>query len=50
MKKYDILKDALLGMYVKDLTSVAVHTASHVRTLVQQGAMLHGPWNCKDQA
>ena len=37
-KKYEILKDSLLGMYVKDLTSTAVHTASHVRNLVQQGA------------
>jgi hypothetical protein len=36
-KKLEILKDSLLGMYVKDLTSVTVHTASHVRTLIAQG-------------
>ena len=28
-KKYEIMRDALVGMYVKDLTSEPVHTASH---------------------
>jgi len=36
-KKYDIMRDQLVGMYVKDLTSEQVHTASHARTLIKQG-------------
>ncbi len=35
--KYDIMRDNLVGMYVKDLTSEAVHTASHTRKLIEQG-------------
>merc|ERR1719453_2810773 len=35
--KYDIMRDQLVGMYVKDLTSEQVHTASHARTLIKQG-------------
>merc|ERR1719240_1580400 len=37
-KKYDIMKDPLVGMYVKDLTSELCHTASHAKKLIQQGA------------
>ena len=36
-KKYDIMRDAMVGMYVKDLTSEPVHTASHAKTLIKQG-------------
>ena len=32
-KKYEIMRDSLVGMYVKDVTSEPVHTASHCRTL-----------------
>ena len=35
--KYDIMRDSLVGMYVKDLTSEQIHTASHARTLIKQG-------------
>ena len=35
--KYDIMRDQLVGMYVKDLTSEQVHTASHARNLIKQG-------------
>jgi len=35
--KYDIMRDQLVGMYVKDLTSSEVHTASHCKTLITQG-------------
>ena len=36
-KKYDVMRDSHVGMYVKDLTSEPVHTASHCKTLVKQG-------------
>ena len=36
-KKYEIMRDALVGMYVKELTSEPVHTASHCKTLIKQG-------------
>jgi len=36
-KKYDIMRDPLVGMYVRDLTSEPVHTASHCKTLIKQG-------------
>jgi len=36
-KKYDIMRDSLVGMYVKDLTSEPVHTTSHCKSLVKQG-------------
>ena len=36
-KKYDIMRDAMVGMYVKDLTSEPVHTASHCKALIRQG-------------
>merc|ERR1719502_1769644 len=36
-KKYDIMRDNLVGMYVKDLTSEQCHTASHAKTLLAQG-------------
>ena len=32
-KKYEIMRDSLVGMYVKDVTSEPVHTASHCRAL-----------------
>ena len=35
--KYDIMRDPLVGMYVKDLTSEQIHTASHARTLIKGG-------------
>merc|ERR1719453_1439030 len=35
--KYDIMRDQLVGMYVKDLTSEQTHTASHARSLIKQG-------------
>jgi len=35
--KYDIMRDQLVGMYVKDLTSEHCHTASHAKTLLTQG-------------
>merc|ERR1719478_956371 len=35
--KFDIMRDSLVGMYVKDLTSEQVHTASHARKLISQG-------------
>jgi len=35
--KYDIMRDSLVGMYVKDLTSSEVHTASHAKTLITTG-------------
>eukprot|EP00966_Prymnesium_polylepis_P254894 5889398-Prymnesium_polylepis.1 len=31
------MRDSLVGMYVKDLSSEPVHTASHCKTLVKQG-------------
>jgi len=36
-KKYEIMRDSMVGMYVKDLQSELVHTASHCRTLIKQG-------------
>merc|ERR1719453_2207740 len=33
----DIMRDPLVGMYVKDLTSEQIHTASHARNLIKQG-------------
>jgi len=36
-KKLEIMRDTLVGMYVKDCTSEPVHTASHCRTLIKQG-------------
>ena len=36
-KKFEIMRDALVGMYVKDCTSEPVHTASHCKTLIRQG-------------
>ena len=35
--KFDIMRDSLVGMYVKDLTSEQVHTASHARKLIATG-------------
>ncbi|MAD20401.1 MAG: hypothetical protein CMJ52_09585 [Planctomycetaceae bacterium] len=35
--KFDIMRDQLVGMYVKDLTSEQVHTASHARKLISTG-------------
>ena len=35
--RYDVLRDNLVGMYVKDATSELVHTASHCRSLIKQG-------------
>jgi len=35
--KFDIMRDNLVGMYVKDLTSEQCHTASHARTLIKSG-------------
>jgi len=35
--KYDIMRDQLVGMYVKDLTSEQTHTASHAKTLLVHG-------------
>jgi len=35
--KYDIMRDQHVGMYVKDLTSEQVHTASHAKTVIVQG-------------
>ena len=35
--KYDIMRDPLVGMYVKDLTSEQIHTASHAKALIAQG-------------
>ena len=35
--KYDIMRDPLVGMYVKDLTSEQIHTASHAKNLMKQG-------------
>jgi len=35
--KFDIMRDQLVGMYVKDLTSEQVHTASHARSLIKSG-------------
>ena len=35
-KKYEIMRDPLVGMYVKDLASEPVHTASHCRSLIKQ--------------
>jgi len=35
--KYDIMRDQHVGMYVKDLTSEQVHTASHAKTVISQG-------------
>uniref|UniRef100_A0A7S2G3A1 Kinesin-like protein n=2 Tax=Haptolina brevifila TaxID=156173 RepID=A0A7S2G3A1_9EUKA len=35
--KYDIMRDQLVGMYVKDLTSEQCHTASHAKTLLTSG-------------
>ena len=32
------MKDPLVGMYVKDLTSELCHTASHAKKMIQQGA------------
>jgi len=31
------MRDPLVGMYVKDLTSEQIHTASHARTLIKAG-------------
>ena len=36
-KRLEIMRDTLVGMYVKDCTSEPVHTASHCRTLIKQG-------------
>jgi hypothetical protein len=36
-KKYEVMRDSLVGMYVKDVTSEPVHTASHCRTLIKRG-------------
>ena len=35
--KYEIMRDQLVGMYVKDLTSEQIHTASHAKKLIIQG-------------
>merc|ERR1719446_1622452 len=35
--KFDIMRDSLVGMYVKDLTSEQCHTASHAKTLLARG-------------
>ena len=35
--KYDIMRDQLVGMYVKDLTSEQCITASHAKTLLARG-------------
>merc|ERR1719502_2444532 len=35
--KFDIMRDQLVGMYVKDLTSEHVHTSSHARKMIEQG-------------
>ena len=32
--KMEILRDATIGMYVKDLTQVLVHTSSHVKKMI----------------
>jgi len=36
-KRYDIMRDPMVGMYVRDLTSEPVQTASHCRALIKQG-------------
>mgnify|MGYP002260743635 CR=1 FL=1 len=36
-KKYDIMRDPLVGMYVRDLTSEPIQTASHARSLILRG-------------
>ena len=36
-KKYDVMRDPLVGMYVRDLNTEAVHTASHCKQLIKQG-------------
>ena len=33
----EVLRDATVGMYVKDLTQVLVHTASHVKKMIESG-------------
>jgi len=35
--KFDIMRDALVGMYVKDLTSEQIHTASHAKKIIEAG-------------
>ena len=35
--KFDIMRDNLVGMYVKDLTSEQVHTASHAKKVIESG-------------
>ena len=35
--KFDIMRDSLVGMYVKDLTSEQVHTASHAKKVIEMG-------------
>jgi kinesin family protein C2/C3 len=35
--KFDIMRDSLVGMYVKDLTSESIHTASHAKNVIAKG-------------
>jgi hypothetical protein len=51
-KKYEIMRDALVGMYVKDLTSEPVHTASHTKTLIKRGNLTRsvGATNLNEQS